>query len=178
MSNDYYYHPLLPYAAGRIKLCSPDHIAILIHRTFNVSIPRHHIPTDNWEFEYGALEEEEDKTPNSNDPNTATADSQENQNPNDEESGNSKSVRFDNTTDTGSSDPSAAAVDKDKDSTEDELGEPSLGYWVHKVTGEKLGDKNGQLEFTVIGYCIFLLSLSLPSPLSFSPSLLLSFLPT
>ena len=169
MSNDYYYHPLLPYAAGRIKLCSPDHIAILIHRTFNVSIPRHHIPTDNWEFEYGTLEEEEE-TPNSNDPNTATTDSQENQNPNDEESGNSKSVRFDNTTDTGSSDPTEAVVDKDKDSTEDELGEPSLGYWVHKVTGEKLGDKNGQLEFTVIGYRILSLSPSPPPSLSLSPS--------
>jgi DNA-directed RNA polymerase I subunit RPA43 len=27
-----------------------------VHRTFNVSIPRHHIPTDHWEFEYGAAE--------------------------------------------------------------------------------------------------------------------------
>jgi len=41
---------------GQIKLCSPDHIALLVHRTFNVSIPRHHIPTDHWEFEYGATE--------------------------------------------------------------------------------------------------------------------------
>ena len=24
-----------------------------MHKTFNVSIPRHHIPTDSWEFEYG-----------------------------------------------------------------------------------------------------------------------------
>lgn len=41
---------------GRVNLCSPDHIALLVHRTFNVSIPRHHIPTDTWEFEYGAAE--------------------------------------------------------------------------------------------------------------------------
>ena len=27
-----------------------------MHRTFNVSIPRHHIPTDQWEFEYGPAE--------------------------------------------------------------------------------------------------------------------------
>ncbi|KIM40047.1 hypothetical protein M413DRAFT_49122, partial [Hebeloma cylindrosporum] len=37
-------------------LCSPDHISLLVHRTFNVSIPRHHIPTDTWEFEYGPAE--------------------------------------------------------------------------------------------------------------------------
>ncbi|PCH36117.1 hypothetical protein WOLCODRAFT_166700 [Wolfiporia cocos MD-104 SS10] len=41
---------------GKVKLCSPDHIALLVHHTFNVSIPRHHIPIDNWEFEYGPAE--------------------------------------------------------------------------------------------------------------------------
>jgi DNA-directed RNA polymerase I subunit RPA43 len=41
---------------GRINLCSPDHISILLHRTFNVSIPRHHIPTEKWEFEHGPAE--------------------------------------------------------------------------------------------------------------------------
>ncbi|CCL99080.1 uncharacterized protein FIBRA_01093 [Fibroporia radiculosa] len=41
---------------GKVNLCSPDHIALLVHRTFNVSIPRHHIPTHDWEFEYGPAE--------------------------------------------------------------------------------------------------------------------------
>ncbi|TRM69630.1 hypothetical protein BD626DRAFT_390586 [Schizophyllum amplum] len=41
---------------GRINLSSPDHISLLLHRTFNVSIPRRHIPEDQWEFEYGAAE--------------------------------------------------------------------------------------------------------------------------
>ncbi|KAI9458543.1 hypothetical protein F5148DRAFT_1220268 [Russula earlei] len=41
---------------GRVALCSPDHVSLLVHRTFNVSIPRHHIPTDQWEFEYGPAE--------------------------------------------------------------------------------------------------------------------------
>lgn len=27
-----------------------------MHRTFNVSIPRNHIPQDDWEFEYGPAE--------------------------------------------------------------------------------------------------------------------------
>lgn len=43
-------------AAGKVNLCSPDHISLLVHRTFNVSIPLRHIPTDNWEFEYGPAE--------------------------------------------------------------------------------------------------------------------------
>ncbi|KAM6502343.1 hypothetical protein JOM56_002320 [Amanita muscaria] len=43
---------------GKIKLSSPDHIALLIHRTFNVSISRDHIPADEWEFEPGTEEDE------------------------------------------------------------------------------------------------------------------------
>ncbi|KAH8828295.1 hypothetical protein DL96DRAFT_1602599 [Flagelloscypha sp. PMI_526] len=41
---------------GKINLCSSDHISLLIHRTFNASIPRHHIPTNDWQFEYGPAE--------------------------------------------------------------------------------------------------------------------------
>ncbi|OBZ70658.1 DNA-directed RNA polymerase I subunit rpa43 [Grifola frondosa] len=41
---------------GRVNLCSPDHVSLLVHRTFNVSIPRYHIPADDWEFEYGPAE--------------------------------------------------------------------------------------------------------------------------
>ncbi|KAI9439378.1 hypothetical protein BJY52DRAFT_1206963 [Lactarius psammicola] len=41
---------------GRVTLSSPDHVSLLVHRTFNVSIPRHYIPTDQWEFEYGSAE--------------------------------------------------------------------------------------------------------------------------
>ncbi|KAJ6586842.1 hypothetical protein DFH09DRAFT_1141694, partial [Mycena vulgaris] len=43
---------------GKINLCSPDHISLLLHRTFNVSIPRHHILTDEWEFEHAPAEAE------------------------------------------------------------------------------------------------------------------------
>jgi len=41
---------------GRVNLCSPDHVSLLIHRTFNASIPRYHIPGDEWEFQYGPAE--------------------------------------------------------------------------------------------------------------------------
>ncbi|KAJ7497214.1 hypothetical protein FB451DRAFT_1210500 [Mycena latifolia] len=49
--------------AGKINLCSPDHISLLLHRTFNVSIPRHHIPTDEWEFEHAPAEVEPAEDP-------------------------------------------------------------------------------------------------------------------
>lgn len=45
-------------AVGKVNLCSPDHISLLVHRTFNVSIPRGHIPVEEWEFEYGAAEDD------------------------------------------------------------------------------------------------------------------------
>ncbi|KAF5389377.1 hypothetical protein D9757_004328 [Collybiopsis confluens] len=41
---------------GKISLCSPDHISLLVHKTFNVSIPRIHIPHEDWEFQYGPAE--------------------------------------------------------------------------------------------------------------------------
>ncbi|KAG2154387.1 uncharacterized protein EDB93DRAFT_1223198 [Suillus bovinus] len=41
---------------GKIIMYAPDHVSLLLHRTFNVSIPRHHIPQDIWEFEYGPAE--------------------------------------------------------------------------------------------------------------------------
>ena len=41
---------------GRINLCSPDHVSLLVHRTFNVSIPRQHLPFEEYEFEYGPAE--------------------------------------------------------------------------------------------------------------------------
>ena len=86
---------------GRINLCSPDHIALLIHRTFNVSIPRHHILTENYEFEYGAAE----------------------------------------------NGPEFAVGEAEVKEAEDEEG----GRWVHSITGDRLGGKDGLLDFTVIG---------------------------
>ncbi|KAF5385752.1 hypothetical protein D9615_002481 [Tricholomella constricta] len=41
---------------GKVNLCSPDHVSLLLHRTFNVSIPRYHLPKGEWEFEYGPAE--------------------------------------------------------------------------------------------------------------------------
>ena len=41
---------------GRINLSSPDHVSLLVHRIFNVSIPRLHLPFEAYEFEYGPAE--------------------------------------------------------------------------------------------------------------------------
>ena len=93
---------------GKVNLCSPDHVALLVHRTFNVSIPRHHIPTDQWEFEYGPAE---------NDPEF------------------SAEIAPD------------AAHDADVGATVE-----SGGRWVHSITSSKLGEEDGYVEFTVVGY--------------------------
>lgn len=42
---------------GRISLHTTDHIALLVHRTFNASIDRAHIPGDGeWEYVHGPVE--------------------------------------------------------------------------------------------------------------------------
>ncbi|KZT10747.1 uncharacterized protein LAESUDRAFT_721116 [Laetiporus sulphureus 93-53] len=113
---------------GKVNLCSPGHVALLLRRTFNVSIPRHHIPEDQWEFEYGPAE-------------------------NDPEFG--------------------AAIADEKTGTQDGETEQvgGNGRWVHKLTGVRLGDSHGFLEFTVVGLTIANRMLSLvgsiqPDPFS------------
>jgi DNA-directed RNA polymerase I subunit RPA43 len=101
---------------GRVNLCSPDHISVLLHRTFNVSIPRHHIPTEQWEFEYGPAE---------NDPEFGLG-AQEN-----------------------------AANDDNVHKTSQKGEEDGSGRWVHRLTHEKLGGEAAFIEFTVIGYFLF-----------------------
>ncbi|KAJ7925219.1 hypothetical protein B0H13DRAFT_1975542 [Mycena leptocephala] len=104
---------------GKINLCSPDHISLLLHRTFNVSIPRHHIPTDEWEFEHELA-------------------------------------------DVDSVDAASEA-----DSPNDPDGEG--GKWVHKITGKRLGGKNGYLEFVVIGLTVANEMLSLVGSIQHDP---------
>lgn len=95
---------------GKVNLCSPDHVSLLVHRTFNASIPRHHIPVDNWEFEYGPAE---------NDPEFGVEQA--------DEGVNTEETENDAATAEGS------------------------GRWVHKLTGDKIGGKDRNLEFTVVG---------------------------
>lgn len=46
---------------GRISLHATDHISLLVHRTFNASIDRAHIPGDGeWEYVHGPAENDPD----------------------------------------------------------------------------------------------------------------------
>ena len=38
-------------------------MSLLIHRTFNASIPRYHIPGDEWVFQYGPAENDPELGP-------------------------------------------------------------------------------------------------------------------
>ena len=87
-------------------------MSLLVHRTFNVSIPRRHITTDTYEFEYGPAE---------NDP------------------------------EYGAGQEQADGVDGTDAADGAEEQVESGGRWVHKLTGAKLGDAEGNLEFTVVG---------------------------
>ncbi|KAF9227244.1 hypothetical protein BS17DRAFT_806452 [Gyrodon lividus] len=117
---------------GKINLCSPDHVSLLVHRTFNVSIPRHHIPQDQWVFEYGAAE-------------------------NDPEFGEGRGWdegKYQGEMD-GEGDVEMKGVSGDEGKNSGETREPeSNGRWVHHLTGGQLGDPDGYLEFTVIGLTV------------------------
>lgn len=125
--------------AGKINLCSPDHVSLLIHRTFNTSIPRHHIPIDDWEFEYG---------PAANDP----------------EFGGGGEGALPTPPESTSPENEEGAMDVDgKGATAAKGGDPESalaedtdpgGRWVHKTTGNVLGGESSALEFTVVGMTI------------------------
>ncbi|KAL4243862.1 DNA-directed RNA polymerase subunit [Abortiporus biennis] len=118
---------------GKINLCSPDHISILVHRTFNVSIPRKHIPTESWEFEYGPAE---------NDPEFgAGGESDSEEGVKEQEDVNEDGANGDGEDITESA------------KTEEEKME-ARGRWVHKVAGTKLGGEDRNIEFTVIGLTV------------------------
>lgn len=113
-------------AAGTINLCSPDHVSLLVHRTFNVSIPRHHIPQTDWVFEYGPAE-------------------------NDPEYGAGSAAAHEANSSQNKEDGAGAGADiVMTDGQDDHAAEPG-GRWVHVVTGLRLGGDDATLEFTVIG---------------------------
>lgn len=109
-------------AAGKVNLCSPDHVALLVHNVFNASIPRHHLPSESWEFEYGPAE---------NDPEVVIEEQTTKE--------NSKDGDVKMTEETGPQDHTEAATS-------------SGGRWVHNLTGNMIGGKSGYIEFTVIGW--------------------------
>lgn len=112
--------------AGRVNLCSPDHVSLLVHNVFNASIPRHHIPSESWEFEYG---------PPENDPVIAIEEPTATENLND------GTVRT-----TEGTERTLQTQDHPEASTS------SGGRWVSISTGDKIGGKSGYVDLIVIGY--------------------------
>ncbi|KAF8647147.1 hypothetical protein AX16_006978 [Volvariella volvacea WC 439] len=110
---------------GKVNICSPDHVGLLVHQTFNVSIPRHHIPTDSWEFEYGAAE---------NDPEFGPAAAEQGEG----DEGEKKE---------GESEEAKGEKDSQEHAS-------SAGRWVHRLTADPLGGQKGYVEFTVIGFTV------------------------
>ena len=113
-------------AAGKVNLCSPDHVSLLVHNVFNASIPRHHIPSESWEFEYG---------PADNDPEVAV------------EAAATKEGSKD-----GDVEMAEGTAQTQHEPEHPESSTSSGGRWVHSLTGDMIGGKSGYVEFTVIGY--------------------------
>ncbi|KAI6046133.1 hypothetical protein EDC04DRAFT_2598341 [Pisolithus marmoratus] len=135
---------------GKINLYSPDHVSVLVHRTFNVSIPRHHIPQDQWSFEYGPAENDPEFGPGWDTDRHASAEGEE-------PASVEQEVEM--------QDASSDAVTKQ---SKNQVSESS-GRWVHHLTGEKLGDPDGYLEFTVVGLTVANEMLSLQGSIQADP---------
>lgn len=116
--------------AGKVNLFSPDHISLLVHRTFNVSIPRSHIPDGRYVFEHGFAD-------------------------NEEESGGPSTSYFD-PPDEMDLDGANGKPRKDLWITEENNDTmiESAGRWIDKTTGEKVGCDDGIVQFTVVGYVL------------------------
>ncbi|KAI6157653.1 hypothetical protein BKA82DRAFT_995990 [Pisolithus tinctorius] len=136
---------------GKINLYSPDHVSVLVHRTFNVSIPRHHIPCDQWTFEYG---------PAKNDPEFGPG--------RDSEGHESSAEGEELTSVTREIEMQDVLPDVMAKQSKDKVSESS-GRWVHHLTGKRLGDPDGYLEFTVIGLTVANEMLSLQGSIQADP---------
>ena len=112
--------------AGKVNLCSPDHVSLLVHSVFNASIPRHHIPSESWEFEYGPAE---------NDPEVAA-----------EELATKENLKDGDVKMAEGTEQTPHELDHPEASTS------SGGRWVRSLTGDMIGGKSGYTEFTVIGW--------------------------
>lgn len=119
---------------GKVNLFSPDHISLLIHRTFNISIPRSHIPDDEYEFEHG---------PAKNDPEFGAAAGSSNY---------TDDVAMMEVDETGDVPGKEAWLNVENTEAMIE----SVGRWVNRATGEKVGKVDRTVRFTVVGCVIFL----------------------
>ncbi|KAG8980652.1 hypothetical protein FRB90_007575 [Tulasnella sp. 427] len=110
---------------GQVILFSPDHIALLVNRTFNVSIPARHIPEDEYEFDYQSNEHDGPVD------GVASANSHPH--------GGVSETKGDET------------QIEQQDSVADDPQIDAMGQWVNRTTHERVGGPNLMVEFTVVG---------------------------
>lgn len=123
--------------AARVKISSTDHIGLLAHDIFNVSIPKHHIPSTEYVFQHGPAE---------NDPTYGAG-----ANPNAGSSSVWGVVDADGDGDVPISKDEAAAWGAGGGGVNDGDGDGAIGTWARVDGGEVLGGENGIVEFTVVG---------------------------
>lgn len=142
---------ILKLSAAKVKISSTDHIGLLAHDVFNVSIPKHHIPSSEFVFQHGPAE---------NDPTFGSAAAAWGAAPSPNALGGA-----------------ASGLGSGAWGVEGE--DAAVGIWVGADGGQVLGGESGIVEFTVVGsvtllpdlHCVTLtLSLLLNSLTFLSPT--------
>lgn len=122
--------------AAKVKVSSTDHIGLLAHDVFNVSIPKHHIPSSEYVFQHGPAE---------NDPlygaGAATVEADTIWGV--DEDADMPILPVEDSAGWGATSGGKEDEDVDVDA--------ALGTWVHVEGDEKLGGESGNVEFTVVG---------------------------
>ncbi|CDZ96800.1 DNA-dependent RNA polymerase I [Phaffia rhodozyma] len=134
---------------GTHSISSPSHISLLIHKTFNVSIPMHHIPSDEYYFDPSLAD-----TPPTPEPEPILEETDETMAEGEQDG------------QTQVEEDVAQAKGKAK-----EVIQFSTGRWRSRVTGKILGEDDEKVKFTVIDLNVSsqILSLTgslLPEPFS------------
>lgn len=126
-----------------------------------MSVPRHHIPSEQWEWEYGPAENDPEFGPSA----AASPKKVKNESLLAAKPLNKKTT-FNDDGDAEESANAAASSSGD----EGEEGKPEeMGRWVHHLTGEPLGGPSRRIQFTVIGLTVANEMLSLVGSLQPDP---------
>ncbi|KAL7417743.1 hypothetical protein BDY24DRAFT_438059 [Mrakia frigida] len=167
---------------GTHSLSSPSHISLLIHKTFNVSIPLPHIPTDLYYFDSALADTPPPLSPSpSPEPEAAPIAPTEADMEVDEDADEAKlDVEDEEEEDLQAVEERRRAKEeaerirkeeKEERRAEKERNEFSSGRWRSKMSGKVLGEEGEEVEFTVVAMTISSQMLSLTGsllPLPFS----------
>jgi hypothetical protein len=131
-----------PLSAGKLSLATPSIVSLLLHNLFNARISAEHIPTDTYEWDPEAI------LPYSLAPPPVQKETPDAAGARDE---TAKGERADGHDDGAGGTEEQEQDDENEDAVPEEEMEAERGCWVHKVTREPLGGRDGRISFTVIG---------------------------